>query len=633
MLSVTEVKVGSSSGNTASWASRSAVDVLRAEVQYFLSGLVGEEVKFYPNTGNAGDSLIAVGTFHCFDRLGLRYKQLYPSDEASTGTIIFGGGGNLIQRYDFIRRGLLKHLDSADRIIILPHTIRSNEDLLAKMDHRVTIFCRDITSYFHCKKYTTGADVFLGHDMAFHADVVEILNNPESKQRYDQEFEKQTSQFPKYLLKTRKQETVYFLRTDCEKLHYELESDIDVSHVFLGEVSRRDSVDQSVWYFLSAIARCSALVTDRLHVAIAASLLGIPCKIFDNNYGKNSDVYGLSLQGQFPGTVFADDISTIANPFPVRSIQPVMQPRLPLAEKKMALLYCVTRQPVLRERLLGSIEAQRQIETQTGIRCPYTKVLITDGSATELSTKVLDFFDYFVCGVSAFEDDPYVGRQYLSLSRMRNAALRYAAQNGFDWVLLCNSDTVVADYRLEPPDSGFGVPEVYWQKNPSEGVLFSLAKTRNPDENTFSKGNSWFLISSSIFRSTMFNENIYGYGFEDMEYEARVLAGGARNTTTAMRVIHKYHPDSQRGIDRYCHERNRTIFEYVRHTLKAGDAIDVSQPMSAFPAEHKNWQGALILLPESNTVVQWNQLSKGKYELDGGKLTIEWERFPRESSS
>lgn len=630
MPDVTEVKADSPSGKAVSWAARSAVDVLRAEVQHFLSCLVGEEVKFYQNAGNAGDALIAAGTFHCFNRIGLTYKQLFPSDGASTGTIIFAGGGNLIHHYDFIRLGLLKHIDTADRIVILPHTIRSHEDLLAKMDHRVTIFCRDITSYFHCKKYTSGADVFLGHDMAFHADITKILDNPESKRRYVQEFEKQTSRFQKYNSKIEKREPVYFLRGDCEKLASSLDSDMDVSHVFMGELASRESADQSVWCFLSAIARCSALVTDRLHVAIAASLLGIPCKLFDNNYGKNSDVYNFSLQGRFPGTVFSDSVSTIANPTPIRDTQPIMRPRPPLAEKKMALLYCVTGQPTLQERLLGSIGAQRRLESQTGIRCPYARVLITDSAATELSATVLDFFDYFVCGVTAFEHDPYVDKQYFSLSRMRNAALRHATQSGFDWVLLCDSDTVIADYNLDPPDSGFGVPEVYWQKTPSEDILFSLERTRNPDEHTFSKGNSWFLISSNIFRDILFNENIYGYGFEDMEYEARVLARGAKNTTTAMRVIHKYHPESQRGIDRYCHDRNSTIFEYVRHALKAGDAVDVSRPMSAFPAEHKNWQGAFVLFPESHTVIQWNQLSRGKYELDGDKLTIEWELFPRE---
>jgi SAM-dependent methyltransferase len=600
--------------------SGSVLRTLRAEVESFLSSFVGEPFEYYHNGGNAGDAIIALGALHCFERLGLSYRAIGPWSPTSTGTVVFAGGGNLIGLYTFIHDGLVKHLETASRIVVLPHTVRGNIELLRKLDSRTTIFCRDVVSYLHCKAHTSGAaHVFLGHDMAFHADLDQLMNDPGIEDLYRPLFEQKLAQFPRYLMRIAKREVVHFLRADAERIDRGLKSDMDVSEVFMGETSNRKSAEQSAWCFLSAIGRCEGgVVTDRLHVAVAASLLGIPCKLLDNNYGKNFSVYQLSMAGRFPHVIF-------------EAAGPNSHDQIAAQRPNLAISYCVTGQPHLLERLEASIMDQRRLENEAGVQCPYARVLVTDLPHSKLSTSILSFFNHFVCSVDAFNFDPYVGKTYFSLAKARNAALRHAALNGFDWILLCDADTVIADYRWDPPDGGYGVPETYWQTSDAEDILFSWAKVQSPTERTFSQGNSWFLISASLFRNIAFNENIYGYGFEDLEYDARATAAGARLAKTALRVIHRFHAESQRAIDNYSHVRNRAIFEYVLRSVRAGEDVDVGQETVALPARHDYWQGALILFPQTGRVVQWDKFEEGTFEWISGVLRIAWDKFAGES--
>jgi exopolysaccharide biosynthesis predicted pyruvyltransferase EpsI len=56
---------------------------------------------------------------------------------------------------------------------------------------------------------------------------------------------------------------------------------------------------RSAWCFLEFIRTAPPIVTDRLHVAIGAALLGKTCALHDNSYGKNAAVYRHSLKYHF----------------------------------------------------------------------------------------------------------------------------------------------------------------------------------------------------------------------------------------------------------------------------------------------------------------------------------------------
>ena len=49
-------------------------------------------------------------------------------------------------------------------------------------------------------------------------------------------------------------------------------------------------------FFFSAVDCADIIVTDRLHVGISAALLNKEVFLFDNNYGKVSGVYELSMK-------------------------------------------------------------------------------------------------------------------------------------------------------------------------------------------------------------------------------------------------------------------------------------------------------------------------------------------------
>ena len=186
----------------------------------------------------------------------------------------------------------------------------------------------------------------------------------------------------------------------------------------------------------------------------------------------------------------------------------------------LTLLYSVGGQTHL-DRLGATIADQIKLDHVAGVEHRYARVLITDINRSLLTDAASNFFDDIVCDVEAFVLDPFTGKKYFSLAKMRNASIQYAAQHGLKWILLCDADTVIADYTFDEPDGNFGFPEVYWRKLASESIFLSLERVRNPNDSTFSGGNSWFLIRSELFERLQFDENFYGYGFEDREFGER----------------------------------------------------------------------------------------------------------------
>jgi polysaccharide pyruvyl transferase WcaK-like protein len=87
----------------------------------------------------------------------------------------------------------------------------------------------------------------------------------------------------------------FYMRSDVESaLNWrDYYSDISVEDQYIYDL---DMKEISLGFFLNEIANSSFIVTDRLHVGIAASILHIPCLLIDNYYGKNRSVYRLSLK-------------------------------------------------------------------------------------------------------------------------------------------------------------------------------------------------------------------------------------------------------------------------------------------------------------------------------------------------
>lgn len=269
-------------------------------MEEFLRQFVGEDVLYWPNGGNAGDSLIAAGTYQAFRRTGLRPTFVNDSADVAGKTVILAGGGNLVPLYVEMRRVIEKFQHSAARLIILPHTIRGNEDLLRGLPKSAVVFCREPASYTHVLE-NTPATVYLDHDMAFHLDVAEF-----------DDWCKRYPDAPGLYAKRREEvERVVsagggearFLRQDGERSAKmpPLDGTLDLATAFeFG--TWPDNAEKSLYCVFQAIRSAPRVVTDRLHMGVATGLLGKECDLFDNNYGKNRGIFFHSIS-RFAPTV------------------------------------------------------------------------------------------------------------------------------------------------------------------------------------------------------------------------------------------------------------------------------------------------------------------------------------------
>jgi exopolysaccharide biosynthesis predicted pyruvyltransferase EpsI len=251
-----------------------------AELATHLRAASREAVLFYvANPGNWGDAMIATGTKQmlntfriltipisfslacrlpaCLFRMVSRGKQTM---------LVFGGGGALIPRYRRFSR--LRHLAAKfDRLLLLPSTI--GMDLAADPLHpRSVVFRRD-----HAESASLAPSSFFCHDLAFFLEL------------------------PKVPIEERRG---LFFRRDVEAVgHVPPSHNRDLS----GMGTHRSDPDR----FVQMIGRYETVYTDRLHVAIIATMLGRRTHLFPNNYFKNRAIYHSSLHERFPNVSFHED--------------------------------------------------------------------------------------------------------------------------------------------------------------------------------------------------------------------------------------------------------------------------------------------------------------------------------------
>lgn len=279
------------------------VDDLRTDVATALTSLRGQRVLLWSNPGNAGDALIRVATGQALDRAGVQAQRLLPGDDVRGRTVLIIGGGNLVPLYREADRAFtgLRRL-GAERIIVLPHTVRGNPTCLAAAGSDDVIMCRDAPSERIVRASGTGATPFLAHDMAFHLDADAFLGDPDLTALASPALAAAIARAG--LGEVADRPVAVLTRRDVERGPASPSSDADISAlVAFGGGPTASAV--AAWCLLTFISRCAAIVTDRLHVAIASALVGKPCTLLPNSYDKNASVYQHSLS-RFPHVRFAE---------------------------------------------------------------------------------------------------------------------------------------------------------------------------------------------------------------------------------------------------------------------------------------------------------------------------------------
>jgi len=283
---------------------RSSLQPLRGLVEAYLRQYSNTTVLYYPNPGNAGDSVLAVGTLQAFTRCSVRFQVIDLEAMVDDQIVFLGGGGNLVPLYDHIKAAYERFLGRAQKVILLPHTIRGNEELLRRLDHTCTLFCRDLESYNHLRSVNRSPEVILAHDMAFHLDARSLLSNRELARMAAPVLRDKLrgAGFNEHMI--RQKSSIDFSRLDAESRSISPKSEADIALLYMLGVGPHEA-PMAAWCFLKTISIASKITTDRLHVGIGSALLGVPCELRENSYGKNRAVYQHSL-GSFSNIRFIE---------------------------------------------------------------------------------------------------------------------------------------------------------------------------------------------------------------------------------------------------------------------------------------------------------------------------------------
>ena len=269
----------------------------------------GTEVLYVPNLGNAGDSLIAAATFQVLRSQGLRWRILDHRDlraDTAGAVLLYGGGGNLVPLYLDARRFIAAHHRRARRLVLLPHTIEGNEDLLGELGPNVDLIARERRSFEHIRAHAPRARHHLMHDVALGVDLEELRGGPLRL------FAAPPSLRIAALLAKRGWQrlgrprppagrVLAAFRTDREATGIARPADnYDLSSIYLDWVSPEGFARVASRDLLAIADRYDEIRTNRLHVGIAGALLGKRMVLHDNSYGKNRAIWEHSLAGRFP---------------------------------------------------------------------------------------------------------------------------------------------------------------------------------------------------------------------------------------------------------------------------------------------------------------------------------------------
>ena len=281
----------------------------------------GKGLCYVPNAGNAGDALIAAGTWQLFDDLGLapvptRSAELRPGDVA-----IYAGGGNLVSEYQDCAQFLERCLRAGvRRALVLSQTVRGHEQLLQRLDQRFTIACRESESLERVRDSGTRAKLIFAPDLALRLDVTRLMRRCQELPARAQLVKDLTlsRRLPAYLkwrsrllrLAMECRSTMHIIRTDAEAVAgVEGQARWDVSGLYWSEFVSRSEVEFVTRDLLLFVQSAREVVTNRLHAGVAAALVGRRVTYTDNSYGKIRAVYNSSLKG-------IDRISFASTPAP-----------------------------------------------------------------------------------------------------------------------------------------------------------------------------------------------------------------------------------------------------------------------------------------------------------------------------
>lgn len=234
------------------------------DLKQFLNSYRNKFVDFFRFPGNYGDSLIWHGTKNLLASLNITEKYIDISSPMYNSTLLIDGGGNFVNYYSDVKNFLLEKPSLYDEIIILPHTIFGDEQIkvLNNTSSKLTVFCREKISANFLNNKINNSSVYTWHDCAFYNKLPYIPMGIGS---------------------------LNIFRLDKES---KLQSLPDLNK----DICLKGYATKPLDEFVAIISQYQQINTDRLHVAICATLMGKKVKFYPNSYYKNKAVFDYSLK-------------------------------------------------------------------------------------------------------------------------------------------------------------------------------------------------------------------------------------------------------------------------------------------------------------------------------------------------
>jgi len=242
------------------------------------------------NDGNYGDALIRYGTLKFFEDHKFRCKELDMASYADKAACLLTGViDRLADRHLFVYSGsggwaaacrsgfenVRRQRRATPNIFVLPTTFENQE-----LDFDFPVYARD---RFESMNFLQNG--LFCHDMAFYLALIE----------------------PGRVLPDRlppKSRLGVLLRTDNESCGWNQKTQLNRP----GDISTLGNHRSDPQQFLRIIDQFEEIVTDRLHVAIGAAILGKTVRMICGNYFKSRAIYDSSMKGIF------ERVELLANP-------------------------------------------------------------------------------------------------------------------------------------------------------------------------------------------------------------------------------------------------------------------------------------------------------------------------------
>ena len=222
-------------------------------------------VYYIPAPGNWGDALIREGTLKFFKDIGLNYQERQRVRrvlDMPPGMVVYGGSGAWCELWD--NSSDVAELAGKFNVLVLPSTYQCKYDM-----SNVTFVRRD-----KFESAVAMPNALFCHDMAFYLD---------------------------HLKGTKGKGIGFFFRRDRESAQ---RLTIPACN---NDLNAKGCHTTCPGAFVAAVDEFSIVHTDRLHVAIAACLLGKELHLYPGSYFKNRAVFNSSMKGRFPNVHFHED--------------------------------------------------------------------------------------------------------------------------------------------------------------------------------------------------------------------------------------------------------------------------------------------------------------------------------------